>query len=210
LLLNNDTVVESGFLEYLVDTAEKDKKVGVVGGKIFYYYEPTLLWYAGAKVNKFTGKTEHIGDLKTDRPEYDEQCETGYVTGCMMLVSRSVIEKVGMMDENYFLYYEETDWNIRIRKADYKIVYNPKSVIYHKVSASIKKQSDIMTYYYDRNVYYFIMKNFGILNKGFMFIYIRMVLMLKYIKYRNDSNRCDIIIKTYRSIEKHVMGVYVK
>ena len=210
LLLNNDTSVKEDFLEHLVSTAEKDKKVGVVGGKIFYYDLPTILWYAGGKINTFTGKTQHVGDLQVDKLEYNKLCETGYITGCMMLLSSDIIKKVGMMDERYFLYYEESDWNVRIKKAGYKIIYNPKSVIYHKVSASTKKQSDIMTYYYDRNVYYFIMKNFGIMNKIFMFFYIRIILVLKYIKHRNNPIRTNIILKTYKSIKKQTMGEYVK
>lgn len=208
LLLNNDTVVKEDFLNELVETAEKDKDIAVVGGKIFYYDNPKLIWYAGAKINEFTAITRHLGDKEEDRDEYNKLTETDYVTGCLMLVNIEALKKVGLMDEKYFLYYEETDWNVKFRKYGYKVVYNPKSVIYHKVSSTTSKQNDIVKYYYDRNAYYFVMNNFGVLNKIFMYFYMRLRLFLKYIKYFNETKKRNIIIDTYRSIKEGKMGVY--
>ncbi|MGL4873342.1 MAG: glycosyltransferase family 2 protein [Clostridium sp.] len=210
LLLNNDTTVEKNFLSELVQTAVKDKNIGVIGGKINYFSEKDKIWYAGGKVNTFTARTKHIGVDELDKGEYDKETETEYVTGCMMLVPSKVIKEVGMMEEDYFLYYEETDWNIKIKNSGYKIMYNPKAKIYHKVSSSTQKINDIVSYYYDRNSYYFIMRNFGILNKTFMFFYMRIRLLMKYGRavLRRNHIRKKIIINSYKSIRKKEMGKY--
>ncbi|GAA0083796.1 glycosyltransferase family 2 protein [Clostridium sp. CTA-7] len=208
LLLNNDTVVEGDFLCKLVETVESDKNIGAVGGKIFYFDNKEVLWYAGAKINKFNGKTKHEGVDEVDSEKYSIQKETDYITGCMMLVSRDVLEKVGMMDDSYFLYYEETDWNVRIRHAGYKLIYNPESIIYHKISKSTKSLNYIMVCYYDRNSYYFIMNNFGIINRIYMFIYKRLNLLTKYIYYiiRGNKEKKKLVRLTYKMIRNKTMG----
>lgn len=208
LLLNNDTIVESEFLNNLVKLVEDDQSIGIVGGKIYYYDNPTIIWYAGGKLNSYTGKTKHIGINEMDRGQYDSIYETDYVTGCMMLVSRQAIEKAGLMDENYFLYYEETDWNIRIKNNGFKIMYTPYARIYHKISASTKKINDVVGYYYDRNGNYFIHKNFKLINKIFMYCYIRTRLFLKLsiaiIKKKGKKKK--IIKYTFYSIKNGIMG----
>lgn len=210
LLLNNDTIVKENFLCELVEVAEEDDKVGAVGGKIYYFDYKDIIWYAGAKINKFTGKTNHIGVNKYDNGQFDKKKQTDYITGCLMLVPVSVVKNVGLMDESYFLYYEETDWCAKIRKAGYKLVYQPTSVIYHKVSKSTKKINDVMGYYYDRNSYYFIMNNYKIQNRIVMFLYKRIYMIMKYMKYFIKGNRkkCNVIIKTYQSIKHKEMGKY--
>lgn len=210
LLLNNDTTVEPDFLDELVKAAEQDKRIGAVGGKIYYYDNPDTIWYAGAKINTFTGKTRHIGVDERDNGQYDKMQETGYITGCLMLLKAEVIRKVGLMDDRYFLYYEETDWNVRIRQHGYKIVYAPKAVIYHKVSSSTKKINYVMKYYYYRNVVYFINKNFNASHRVFMFFYIRAKLLIKGILLSLLGRReaFNVIKKAYRSIIRKEMGEY--
>jgi GT2 family glycosyltransferase len=209
LLLNNDTIVEKSFLEPLVETAESAKDIGVVGGKI-YYNDSGLIWYAGANLNQYTGKTQHFGDREKDSGQYNNIRETGYVTGCLMLIKRSAIEKAGLMDDSYFLYYEETDWNVRIKKLGYRLIYNYNSVIYHKVSSTTKNINEKMKYYYDRNVNYFINKNFGLSNRLFMYGYIRIRLLLKLFKagFLRDKNKMRVIKDTYRDIRLKRMGEY--
>lgn len=210
LLLNNDTVVEKDFLDHLVDVAEADSTVGAVGGKIYYFDDKKLIWYAGAKINTFTSRTQHLGAEEHDNGQYNELCETGYITGCMMLVKAEVVEKVGVMDESYFLYYEETDWNVRINQAGYKLMYQPKSVIYHKVSSSTKKINYVMNYYYDRNSYYFINKNYGAANKAFMYLYKRTYLLAKYAQatLQKNEEKKEMVVKAYKSILSKEMGKY--
>lgn len=208
LLLNNDTIVENDFLDKLVEVAQKDNNIGVVGGKIYYHSNPKKIWYSGGKINKFTGSTKHLGVDETDKGQYDNLTYTEYVTGCMMLVSRKAIEKAGMMDEKYFLYYEETDWNIKIKNAGFKIIYTPYSKIYHKVSSSTQKLNESMGYYYDRNRYYFVMNNFKLKSKLCMYCYFRIILLLKYFKaiLQNKEKKKQIIRYTFYSIKNNIMG----
>ncbi|MBB6176095.1 hypothetical protein HNQ82_000906 [Anoxybacillus tengchongensis] len=153
-LLNNDTVVDPNALTPLVETLEKDKQVGIVGSKI-YYYGTNKIWFAGGKVNTWTGTTKHIGIKEEDVGQYDEVKEVDYITGCSLCFRREVLETVGYMCEDYFLYYEETDWNVRSSNRGWKIIYQPSSVIYHKVSSSSggerKSMPPYIAYYDVRN-----------------------------------------------------------
>ncbi|MCR3757948.1 glycosyltransferase family 2 protein [Clostridium felsineum] len=208
LLLNNDTVVERDFLDRLLEVYEKNDNVGIVGGKIYYYYDRNRIWYAGGKINKFIAKTKHIGLNKIDKGQYDCISKTEYVTGCMMLVSRTAIERCGFMDEKFFLYYEETDWNIRIKDAGFKIMYTPLAKIYHKVSATTGKSNLVMSYYYDRNRYYFVTKNFNCIYKLSITIYIVLRLYFKLLKalMLKDTKSKKMVIKTMYSIRNKIMG----
>ncbi|KYD29146.1 glycosyltransferase family 2 protein [Geobacillus sp. B4113_201601] len=157
-LLNNDTVVDPNALTPLVETLENDKQVGIVGSKI-YYYGTNKIWFAGGKVNTWTGKTKHIGIKEEDVGQYDQLREVDYITGCSLGFRREILETVGYMCEDYFLYYEETDWNVRAKLYGWKIKYVPRSLVHHKVSASSggeKNLSPIVAFYDIRNGYWFV------------------------------------------------------
>jgi GT2 family glycosyltransferase len=135
LLLNNDTVVNRDFLTPLVQKAEEDKQIGIVGPKI-YYNESRRIWFAGGRIEWWRGRISHVGIREADAHQYDTPREVDYITGCCMLVKREVIDDVGTLDERFYLYCEEVDWCIRTHRAGYKVVYVPSSHIWHKVSAS--------------------------------------------------------------------------
>lgn len=211
LLLNNDTEVEPDFLNHLVYKAEESTSIGVVGGRINYFSEKNKVWFMGGKINKFSGTTKHLFLNKTDEKSLPiNSFDTEYITGCMMLVSKDVLRTVGLMTEDYFLYYEETDWCVKIRKKGYRLVIEPKSLIYHKISSSTQKISNIVSYYYDRNSYFFIVDNYPLLNQLYMFIHKRIFLGLKYIKFslKKDTVKCSYIKRAYRSIRNREMGKY--
>ncbi|MEA2098434.1 MAG: glycosyltransferase family 2 protein [Patescibacteria group bacterium] len=151
LLINNDTTVEKDFLSELVKKGESDEKIGVLGSKIYFHSEPNRIWFAGGKVNWLKNKGTHIGLDQIDNRQYDKAEEMDYLTGCCLLIKREVIEKIGVLAEDYFLYYEDTDFSLRAKNAGYKIVYVPKSKIYHKISRSIKPGSSSYVYYHSRN-----------------------------------------------------------
>mgnify|MGYP003331941202 CR=1 FL=1 len=136
LLLNNDTTVEPNFLSELITISEKNKNVGIVGAKIFYYTNKKRLWYAGGTINFKTGMSKHRGIREVDTKKYDNVEEVDYITGCCMLLKREVVEKVGMLDESYFIYGEDADWCLRAKNAGYKLMYAPSAIVYHKVSVS--------------------------------------------------------------------------
>jgi len=136
LLLNNDTVVDRDFLTRLVQTAEEQQQIGIVGPKVYYYGEPKRIWFAGGRIEWWKGWVSHIGIRETDECQYDAVREVDYITGCCMLVKRGVIDAVGALDERFYLYGEDVDWCIRARRAGFKVVYVPSSHIWHKVSTS--------------------------------------------------------------------------
>lgn len=136
LLLNNDTIVEKDFLTYMVKAAEEDEKIGIVGGKINYYDKKDCIWFAGGKIDWLKFRVEHIGQREIDRGQYDKRCEITFMTGCCMLIKRKVFEKVGLLPEEYFMYFEDVDFCVRASEAGFKIIYEPKAKIYHKVGFS--------------------------------------------------------------------------
>ncbi|RYM06527.1 glycosyltransferase family 2 protein [Sporolactobacillus sp. THM7-7] len=157
-LVNNDAVVTPDALTELVRTLEKDERAGIAGSKI-YYYNSTKIWFAGGLVSLWTGQTHHIGLGEEDRGQYDKEQPVEYITGCSLLFKRALIDKIGLMREFYFLYYEETEWNIRARQAGFKVVYQPNSRVFHKVSTATggEQNPDPFVAYYDlRNEYWMI------------------------------------------------------
>ena len=152
LLLNNDTVVKPDFLSLAVEASENDDSVGLTIGKILYYKEPDLIWYGGGELKPPYNYSIHLGFKENqNNPEFNQQRYVTYATGCYFLLKRAAIEKVGLMDEDYFLYCEDTDYSIRMTRGGFKMLYCPQSVIYHKVSSSTGKGSSFSTYYIARN-----------------------------------------------------------
>lgn len=150
-LLNNDTVVDPAALCALVRAAESDPAVGVWGSKIYYHDRPDVIWYAGAWIDPLIGWTHHLGQGEPDAGQYDGVRRTGYVTGCSLLVSKTVIDAIGLMDERYFLYWEEVDWCYRARERGWECAVEPASRLWHKVSASASSNRRLQVRYEMRN-----------------------------------------------------------
>ncbi len=157
-LLNNDTRVDPKALTELVHTIGFNEDTGMAGSKILLLKQPDTLHFAGGKINLENGLTTHVGAFEKDVGQYDNLSEVDYVTGCSLLVKREVIERIGLMPEAYFLYYEETDWCMLARGAGYKILMSQKSKVYHKVSGSIDYSSPEKEYYIVRNRLCFLKK----------------------------------------------------
>lgn len=151
LLLNNDTVVDANFLSVLVDVAESNSDAGIVCGKIRYYDEPDILWFAGGSFTPETGRTSHYKYNKKDDDLNEYVSEITFATGCMLLMPAAVVDKVGFLDERMFLYAEDTEYSCRVIQNGYKIYYCNHAVIYHKVSRSTGAASSNTQYYMVRN-----------------------------------------------------------
>ncbi len=166
LLLNNDTEVEPDFLIPMIELLKSDPKIGAVSPKIRYFYQPDTIQYAGfSPMNTLTLRMHSWGFKEKDKGQHDQLRQTDFAHGCAMMVPRRVIEHVGIMWEDYFLYYEEHDWSKRIRAAGYRIMYQPKSLVLHKESISIQKESPLKTYYLNRNRIIFMRRNLKGLSK---------------------------------------------
>lgn len=136
LLLNNDTTVDPLFLTALVRRMGVDDSIGVVAPKIYFHDDPRRIWFAGGSLSMWTGTMRHIGIRDIDLGQHDTAREIDYASGCCMLVRRSVAETVGLLDEKYFMYTEDADWCLRVRRAGYGIVFEPEAKIWHKLSVS--------------------------------------------------------------------------
>jgi len=160
LLLNNDTIVDPGFLEPLVKKCEENQNIGAVSPKLYYFNEKQLIQWAGSlKMNKITMRGFSRGTHEKERWKYEVDWKSYYNHGAAMLVPRKVIEKVGLMAEIYFLYYEELDWGEQIRKNGFEIFYVHNSIVYHKASSSTGTNSALKTYYLNRGRLIFMRRN---------------------------------------------------
>jgi GT2 family glycosyltransferase len=130
-ILNNDTVVKRDSLTMLVEKAKcyREKnigKIGIIGSKLLYYDMPNVIQGVGGKYNKFLAVTKHIGAFEKDKSQYDNEKvlkKIDYIIGASMFVSKDFLYDVGLMCEDYFLYYEELDWAIRGRRNGYLDIF---------------------------------------------------------------------------------------
>ena len=167
LILNNDTIVAPDFLAQMIKVAKSESSIGIVGPKVNYYHFPNRIQSAGGKVNMRTGQASLIGVKEIDAGQYNRQQEVDYVFGCCLLIKKEVIQKVGLFDESYFCYWDETDYCFRAREAGYKVVRIPEAKIWHKASIKLKvwdktptgnKASGLSYYYMARNNFKFMRK----------------------------------------------------
>jgi GT2 family glycosyltransferase len=159
-IVNNDTEFTPGLLEGLLEVFKLHGDAGVACPKFHYFFEKGTIEYAGYnRINLLTGRNGMIGHGEKDEGQYDEMRVTSYAHGGGMLVSKKVVERVGLMPEQFFLYYEELDWSEQIKRGGYKIYYQPLSLIYHKESVTTGKSSPLKTYYLTRNRILFMRRN---------------------------------------------------
>ncbi|MDM8532215.1 glycosyltransferase family 2 protein [Anaerolineales bacterium HSG25] len=152
LLLNNDTEVAPDFLSLLVEVAQSDKKIGIVGPTIYYFDEPETIWSAGGGIDWNKGMTHMVNLNELDEGQLgDTPRSMDFVTGCALLIKRLVIKEVGLLDPRFFAYYEEAEWCVRTTRAGFKILHVPSSKIWHKISIVSREASPQVHYYMVRN-----------------------------------------------------------
>ncbi|MGX2039763.1 glycosyltransferase family 2 protein [Methylocaldum sp. MU1018] len=152
LILNNDTEVAPDFLKALTEEAMRQPQAGVLAPKIYYYDQPDRIWYGGGRWNAAKRRFEQIGDGEPDCGQYDAVGETEFIVGCAMLIRASVFREIGLLDERFFLNYEEIDFCGRARQAGWRLVYVPKARLWHKISVSFGgEESPLKLYFTFRN-----------------------------------------------------------
>lgn len=160
LFLNNDTEVDSGFMEPLVAKLESDTSIGAVSPKIRYWSKPDTIQYTGqAPINPRTIRSHGYGWGQKDTGQFDRDTKTSFVHGAAMMMPMEVIRRVGLMAEIYFLYYEELDWGARIRSAGLDLWYVHDSLVFHKESISTGKLSPFKTYWMNRSRWLYLRRN---------------------------------------------------
>lgn len=201
LLSNNDTALEP---DTIIDLLTGLQKMGAtMAVPKIYFYGTNQFWYAGGRFDLLRCGTPHIGLEKTDMGQYDTPCATDYAPTCFMLIDRHVFERVGLMDETYFVYYDDSDFVWRaLREHTEKLVYIPRSRLWHKESTSTGGvQSDFYTYYINRNACYFTKRHFSPLRRGIFSLY----LILHYIlrkSFKLSSHQLKIVRKAYRDARR--------
>ena len=160
--INNDTLLshQPSAIDHLIHRLESDEKIGIVCPKIRFAWGNNPLQFAGyTPLSRFTMRNRSIGFGETDKGQYDTPHSTPYAHGAAMMVKREVLEKVGIMPECYFLYYEELDWSMMFTRAGYTIWYEPACTIYHKESQATGQNSPLKVYYLTRNRLLFVKRN---------------------------------------------------
>ncbi|MDA9241991.1 glycosyltransferase family 2 protein [Flavobacteriaceae bacterium] len=129
MLLNNDTEVDQNFISPLINCIENNNSIGGVQPLIMNYNKRDSIWSAGGYINKFFGNT-------TTNKSLEKKLDLDWITGCCMLLKTEVIEKTKLLDENFFAYYEDVDWSLRIKDLGYSLQLVETSLIYHHGSIS--------------------------------------------------------------------------
>jgi GT2 family glycosyltransferase len=157
LIINNDTEVDKNFIKPLLNTAEKYKnKDFIIAPRILFYNykgKKDIIWFGGGYYNKLTGATKHKNLYKTSYLEYTN-ISNDYLTGCTLFIPRHTLRKLGGFNNSFFAYSEDVDLSLRLKKIHGELIYEPKSVIWHKVSITAKKYSPLSFYLQIRNSFW--------------------------------------------------------
>lgn len=216
--INNDTLlykevegegwkVKGDMFRPLIYRLESSPKIGAVCPKIRFTWADSPIQFAGyTPLSTITMRNRSIGFGEKEQGQYNTPHPTPYAHGAAMMVKREAIEKAGMMPENYFLYYEELDWSVMIRRAGYEIWYEPTSTIFHKESQSTGQHSPLRTYYITRNRLMFVSRNVQPPIKYISYLYLMVLVggrdIIKYALQGNGSLSKAVIKGIYHFIKQ--------
>ncbi len=173
LLINNDTYFKDFKIEPLIERLESSSKRGIVCPKLRFTWGNNPIQYAGyTPLSPITVRNQAIGFGEEDEGQYNTAHPTPYAHGAAMLIKREAINKVGLMPECFFLYYEELDWSMMFTRAGYEIWYDPACTVYHKESQTTGQNSSLRTYYITRNRLLLVKRNYKGINRYLSYIYL--------------------------------------
>jgi GT2 family glycosyltransferase len=192
LLINNDTYFKDFKIEPLIKRLESSEKIGIVCPKLRFAWGNNPIQFAGyTPLSPITVRNQAIGFCDEDHDQYNTARPTPYAHGAAMLIKREAINKVGLMPECFFLYYEELDWSMIFTRAGYEIWYDPACTVYHKESQTTGQNSPLRTYYITRNRLLLVKRNYKGINKYLSYIYLIGIVglrdILKYTVTRQPS-----------------------
>ena len=170
-ILNNDTILPKNFFLDLLQSFSEHENVGIASPKMYFApgYEfhkdrykknelGKVIWYAGGSLDWRNVYGSNHGVDEVDHGQFDKDTPTDFVSGACIFGKREVFEKVGLFDENYYLYLEDVDLSMRVKKAGYEVWYLAKPTLWHKVSQSSAIGSQLNDYFITRNRLIFGMK----------------------------------------------------
>ncbi len=201
--LNNDTLLkpQTSDIRSLISRLETSPKIGMVCPKIRFTWGNQLIQFAGyTPLSPITMRNKAIGCGEVDHGQFDTPHPTPYAHGAAMMIKREVIEKAGLMPECYFLYYEELDWSMMIRRAGYEIWYEPTCTVYHKESQATGQNSPLRTYYITRNRLLFVKRNIQGLNRYLSYLYLATIVATKDILKFTAQRRMDLAQAVVRGV----------
>ncbi len=158
LILNEDTILDPACLQELVTAGEADSAIGIVGPMVFHHDEPDVIQSAGGRLGRFW-ESIHIGVNETNSNQFEQVRQVDWISGCALLVRRRLVEQIGMLDERFYYYWEETEWCLRARKAGWRIVHVPSAKLWHKGVRRDYTPSPNVTYYSTRNRFLMMSKH---------------------------------------------------
>jgi O-antigen biosynthesis protein len=205
VLLNNDTVVDANWLKELVAVADKDKDTSIVGSKLLFKNSPTEIQNAMSYLTD-RGDGGDMGSHQFDEGQYDTTRETMAVCGASMLIKRKLIEEIGALDEDFLAYYEDMDLCYRARLYGRKIVFAPRSVVYHVHAATSGEWSPFFTFLVFRNKLLMHLKNSrpAYLWKV-LFLYGRQVIYESLVKGVNIKTHGRVLLSFARKLPKFLL-----
>ena len=207
-LINNDTIFKEFNVGSLINRLESSPKIGIVCPKICFAWGTNLIQYVGyTPLSKITVRNQAIGYGEKDEGQYNTPHPTPYAHGAAMLIKREAIEKVGLMPEDYFLYYEEIDWSMMFTKAGYEIWYDPACTIYHKESQSTGQDSPLRTYYITRNRFLLVKRNWQRLYKYLAYCYLSCIVASRDIIKHTLKGRLDLSKAVCKGIGNFIFNV---
>lgn len=159
-ILNNDTIVDEAILTRFIEGFKKEPQAGILGAKIYLYEQPDRLDHLGGKWNKKTFSFDLIGYRQLDDSTlWGDMQELDYVCGAGFMIRKEVILQIGMLEPQFFVYWEDSDFCFRARKAGFKVMTCPKAKLLHKVSASFTGGKPHTSYFFSRNRLLWIERN---------------------------------------------------
>ena len=162
LLANNDIEFHQDYLLGKMAERAVTANESLIIPKI-YYYDTRKIWMAGGYFRRNRGIVGHVADGEDNSPSNSKEAYFEYAPTCFMLIGNDVFKRIGIMDEKYFVYYDDVDFLYRALNAGYRILLMPDLSVLHKVSSSTGgSESTFSIYYNTRNRIYFLRKNFGI------------------------------------------------
>lgn len=200
-LVNNDTIFKDFNPQVLIQRLESSPKIGMVCPKIRFTWGNNPIQFAGyTPLSPITIRNQAIGCGEEDAGQYNSPHPTPYAHGAAMMLKREVIDKVGIMPECYFLYYEELDWSMMIIRAGYEIWYEPDSTIYHKESQSTGQNSPLRTYYLTRNRLLLVKRNWSGFTKYLAYAYLQVIVTTRDIIKYKLKGKMDLLKATIKGL----------
>ena len=200
-LINNDTIFKEFNIQSLINRMESSSEIGIVCPKIRFVWDNKPIQYTGyTPLSRITVRNRAIGFGENDHGQYDTAHPTPYAHGAAMLIRRDAIDKVGLMPECYFLYYEEIDWSMMFTRAGYQIWYEPTCTIYHKESQATGQNSPLRTYYLTRNRLLLVRRNPQAFNKPLAYLYLIGIVAVRDILKYTFMRRLDLVKTIFRAL----------